>query len=202
MKCEICQTEGASTNKILKTEHSLCNWCWKRIEDYIITNKGHDVINIFWGAGHVTYQDWIGEHSLRDFIRKNNIKEVLEIGTGLSTEIFVNEGLKVVTLDSCKPHIELYSKLKPLQGKVDFIYYPNSDSLPDLSKRYPGKMWDFVFVDSPHWREKEVRMALKYANKFLYLHDPNLGEQKFFPNADWQPLWTRESKVFQKRVKP
>jgi hypothetical protein len=103
-----------------------------------------------------------------------------------------------VSLDSCEPHIELYKQLRSLTGKVDFHYYPSSDKLPDISKLYPGKKWDFVFVDSPHTRAEEVKLGMSVCSKFIYLHDPNLGEQSFFPNDEWEPMWSRESKLFKK----
>ena len=43
-----------------------------------------------------------------------------------------------------------------------------------------------VFVDGPHERSKEVKVAMKLAKRFIYLHDPNLGEQTFFPDDNWK----------------
>jgi hypothetical protein len=201
MRCQICNTEANKNSVSIQGKlFTLCTWCCSRVDDYIKSNISHDVINIFWGSGRIASQDWIGEHSIRDFLRENNITEVFEIGTGLSTEIFVNEGLKVVSLDSCAPHMELYKNLAPLKGKVDFIYYKDSDSLPDIAKLYPNKKWDFVFVDSPHTRANEVKLALTIASKYLYLHDPNLGEQAFFPNDEWEPMWNKESKLYQRKT--
>ena len=203
MNCEICGYEAGESRESLNVcgkEYLLCGWCLARVSDYIQGNISHDVINIYWGAGHLAHQDWIGEHSIRRFLRENDIKEVFEIGTGLSTEMFVNEGMDVITLDSCKPHLELYSKLRSLGSNVEFIYYPDSQNLPDIAKLYPGRKWDFVFVDSPHYREEEVKLALTIANKFLYLHDPNLGEESFFPNDEWEPMWKMESKLYRKKI--
>jgi len=181
MNCDICEEpiQPDSVHKITlhKKEFTLCGWDAQRVLQFIENNITHHSINIYWGVGHICWSTW---GSLRVLIRQHNIKEILEIGTGLSTELFYNEGLKIVTMDSCKPHIELYKKLLSMKEQVDFHYYPDSDHLPDLDKLYPGKKWDFVFVDSPHERSREVKLAMKYSTKFIYLHDPNLGEQSFF----------------------
>jgi hypothetical protein len=37
------------------------------------------------------------------------------------------------------------------------------------------------------------------SNKFIFLHDPNMGEQDYFPNDEWQPIHPKESKLFVKK---
>jgi len=193
MECEICGSENAS--KVIidcfqrsdpVMEYVLCGWCQNRVSEYIKTNISHDGINILWGCGRIGYGEWC---SLRDFLREHKIKEVLEFGTGLSTELLVNEGIKVVSCDVFKPHLELFAKLIPMQGMAEFHWYPDypdTEHLPDFDKLYPGKKWDLVFVDGPQVRPREVKMAMKLSNKFICLHDPNLGEQSFFPNEEWK----------------
>jgi len=196
-KCQICSSplrpEDIDKVKACENSFSLCGWCQLRVKQYIEGNIGGSVINIYWGAGHVCWSSW---NSLREIIRKYNIKEVFEFGTGLSTELFVNEGLDVVSSDVWKCHSELYQRHKGLE-KVKFHWYLDGDHFPDYASLYPGKKWDFVFVDGPQERSREVKKAMELSSRFIYLHDPNLGEQDFFPNENWKPT-EKGSKLFEK----
>ena len=171
-----------------EVENILCGWCQNRVVEFIRVNISHDAINIPWGCGKIGYGEWC---AIRDVLRKYKIKEVLEFGTGLSTELFVNEGIKIVSCDVLKKHSELFAKLIPVREMAKFHWYPDypdTEHLPDFDKLYPGKKWDLVFVDGPHERSREVKMAMKLSNKFIYLHDPSLGEQSFFPNEEWKVM--------------
>jgi len=185
MKCEICEKENASNVKFDVMEFKLCGWCTDRIHQYIKGNINHSIINICWGFGKVGHS---AAWSFRNCLRKYGIKEVLEFGSGLSTELMVNEGTNVISCDVLENHSKLYSKLDSLQNsnQAKFIWYPDSKHLPDFDKLYPGRKWDFVFVDGPQERSNEVRLAMKLSNKWIYLDDPNLGEQSFFPNEEWK----------------
>jgi len=196
MFCEICGKKAAEEKKVClcNKQYTLCGWCQMRVMQYIDGNITHSIINIYWGAGHICWSSW---NSLRDIIRKYDIKEVLEMGIGLSSELFVNEGLELIGIDLWKEHVELYQKHLGLKSKAKFYWYPDSQHLPDFDKLYPGRKWDFVFVDGPQVRGDEVRLAMKLSNKFIYLHDPNMGEQGFFPNDEWK-LVDKHDKLFEK----
>lgn len=183
MKCQICQSEATSIVEVCGMKFELCGWCANRVAEYIKGNINHSVANILWGFGRVGWSEcW----ALRDLFRKYKIKEVLEFGTGLSTELIVNEGIRVVSCDILKPHLEMYAKLTPLKGMAEFHWYPDSDHLPDFDKLYPNKKWEFVFVDGPQERTREARMAMKLSNRFIMLHDLGLGGSEFLPNEEWK----------------
>lgn len=200
MKCDICPKEIAGDEiqkiNILKKDYSLCGWCAMRVMQYIDGNITNNVINIFWGAGHICYSSW---YTIRDIIRKYKITEVLEIGIGLSSELFVAEGLRVVGIDIWKEHVELYQKHLGLKAYAEFHWYDSSKNLPDFDKLYPGRRWDFVFVDGPQERANEVRLAMKLSSRFIYLHDPNMGEQDFFPGDEWLPVGGPEPRLFERK---
>jgi len=200
MKCNICPKEIVGDQihsfNIHKKNYQLCGWCAMRVMQYVDGNITHSIINIYWGAGHICWSSWNG---LRDIIRKYNIKEVLEIGIGLSSELFVNEGLEVIGIDLWKEHVELYQEHLGLKSKAKFHWYPDSEHLPDFDILYPNRRWDFVFVDGPQVRGDEVKLAMKLSNKFIYLHDPNMGEEEFFPDDEWVPIHEKESKLFIKK---
>jgi hypothetical protein len=185
MNCQVCGEpigeESVDKVIVLGKKFSLCGWCEYWVERFIMGQIAHNVINISWGAGKVC-QGEMGV--IRDFIRAHNITEVLEFGSGLSTEIFAMLGLKIVTCDVLANHSRLLSQLETLKGIADVIHYEYGTP-PDFDTLYPGRKWDFVFVDGPQERLREVALAMKLANKYIYLHDPNMGEQSFFPNDEW-----------------
>ena len=193
--CDVCGRDIIGTvNRALVDgkNYSLCEWDGRRVRDMIEGVRGNVIMNIFWGAGHVNWTCW---NTIRDIIRKNGITEVLELGIGLSTELFVNEGLKVVGFDACAEHVELYQKLLSLKNDAELHYYPEKAEPPPVELLYPGRTWDFVFVDGPQERSREVGVAMRVSSRFIYLHDPNMGEQGFFPNDDWQGIGT-EPRLF------
>jgi hypothetical protein len=194
MNCEICgkAIHNEKPLNILDKTYTLCIWCLGRINAYIHGNVHHNVINILWGAGRIG-REW---YNIRDLIRKNNIEDILEFGTGLSTELFVIEGIPLVTFDTLFNHVELYKKLELTKGKAEFYYY-EPRTIPDFDLLFPNRKWDMVFVDGPHERSREVRAAMKLAKRFIYLHDPNLGEQDFFPDDNWES--TNDSKLFRRK---
>ena len=200
MNCNICKAELSSDQvhpiHIHKKDYELCGWCAMRVMQYIDGNITHSIINMYWGAGHVCWSTW---RFLHGFINEYKITEVLEMGIGLSSELFVAEGLKVIGIDVWKEHVDIYKELLSLKGHAEFHWYKDGNNLPDFNSLYPGRKWDFVFVDGPQERSNEVRLAMKLSSKFIYLHDPNMGERDFFPNDDWVPMFEKESKLFIKK---
>lgn len=185
MTCSLCRRPFTGTvHKVTLhgVEYLLCDWDALRVKDFVEYTKSGHAVNIFWGAGHVNWTCW---ETIRGLVRGLGISEVLEFGIGLSSELFVNEGLKVVGFDACKEHVELYQGLKSLQNDAVFHYYEDGKSGPNVEELYPGRTWDFVFVDGPQERSREVAAAMRVARKYIYLHDPNMGEEAFFPNEDW-----------------
>jgi len=181
MECKICgdPVPAESINKLdlCKVKYSLCGWCEYWVSRFVEGMANHSVINISWGAGKISWQDAYG---LRDFIKENNIKEVLEFGTGLSTEIFAILGLKIVTCDTLKNHSHLFSQYLSLKGIADIHFYDPDPTAPltDFAKLYPGKQWEFVFVDGGQGRDRETEAALKLSSKWIFLHDPGLSKFK------------------------
>ena len=165
MECAICQSE---------TNEHLCKWCAGRAAEFVTSNENHSAINIMWGRGKIS---WGEAYYFRNFIAANNIREVLEFGTGLSTEVFAILGIKIVSCDILKNHSDLYAQLQSLKGIADIIWYPEN-GLPDLEALYPEKKWEFVFVDGPQERTRETKLAMKLSSKFIFLHDPGLSEYK------------------------
>jgi len=198
MNCQVCgeavPEERIGKVSVLDETFSLCGWCEWWLSRFIAGQITHNIKNIAWGDGKVCCNEM---HYIRNFLRANNINEVLEFGAGLSTEIFSILGMKVVSCDVLKNHTQMLSELLSLKSTVEIIHYEYGTP-PDFEALYPGRKWDFVFVDGPQERSREVALAMKLANKFIYLHDPNMGEQSFFPDDEWISQ-VDEPKLFIKR---
>lgn len=192
VRCALCP--GMATVQIIldKKEWPLCEWDERRLRDYCVGVQTNHMANVFWGAGHISWTCW---ETIRGIIREHKLTDVLEFGTGLSSELFVNEGLQVTSFDACLPHHEKYKALLSTKNGAKFHFYFHETAEFALEKEYPGRQWDFVFVDGPQERSFEVRAAMKAARKFIYLHDPNMGEQDFFPGDEWVGIGT-EPRLF------
>ncbi|HUS88890.1 MAG TPA: hypothetical protein VMW91_05885 [Desulfosporosinus sp.] len=200
--CPVClndydDSETFQEFSILNNNFSMCSWCGFRVMQFVDGTIQHCVANIYWGAGRVCWSSWFG---LRDIIRKYKIKEVLEMGIGLSSELFVNEGLNLIGIDILKQHVGMYQNLLPMKAAgAKFYWYPDSDHITDIESIYPGRKWDFVFVDGPQERSREVKLAMRLSSRFIYLHDPNLGEQSFFPDENWCRHGNESAKLFERK---
>lgn len=157
----------------------LCAYCFTAVTEFVEHRKTGYAVNITWGGGKIGFTCWV---SLRKFILEHNIKEVLEFGTGLSSELMIVEGIDLTSLDTLENHSKLFQEHKHYKNKAKFIHYERGN-IPEL-----GRTWPLVIVDGPNKRGPEVRAAMKYSNRFIHLHDPNLGEQSFFPNEEWKEI--------------
>lgn len=201
MKCQVCNSEEATEHfTVCGEEFNLCGFDALKTKTFTHGMVYHECININWGAGRIDYGSWT---LIRDILRKNNIKEVLELGFGLSTELFVNEGMYVTGFDVHQVHVKVTQELNPIKNSVTLHHYQEvqiSDKEPStgfVRAIYHNKKWDFVFVDGPHVRINEVREAMEVSNRFIFLHDPNLGEQTFFPNEQWKQV---NGKLYEKQL--
>lgn len=196
MLCPICERDLPEDSlipvKVGNEEFRLCGFDMTKVQTFIDGSIKGSVINIAWGAGRLCWSSWA---SIRETIRKNNIKEVLEFGTGLSSELFLNEGLELISCDILREHIKIFQKHQGYK-QATFIPYPESGELPDIEALYPGRKWRFIFVDGPQERSREVQLAMRLSTEFIYLHDPNMGEQTFFPDEGWAPVSGRDDKLF------
>jgi hypothetical protein len=186
--CSICKSLPATEKiTILDETFELCGFDALKLRTFAHGSVYQDICNINWGAGRIGWNEW---YAIRDFLRSKGIKEVLEFGSGLSSELFVIEGMKLVSFDELEVHINILKNLSPTKEKASFHYYPH-DTIPNVKEVYPNRKWDFIFVDGPHRRAREVALAMELSNKYICLHDPNLGEEEFFPGTTWREVSNR-----------
>lgn len=196
-KCEFCEYE--TEEPLYKFEFpsgppntfNICGWCTERVRQFFVSGPAGNAINIYYGAGKVCFPEmkFIG-----NFIRENKIKSVLEYGTGLSTEILSFFTDDLTTFDEFEKHHKFYTRLKHLNW-VKFYWYQSLDlSLP--IEPVLNRSFDFVFLDGGQARKREWIHAMKHNPKYVYLHDPNMGEE--INLNEWeciygdQRLWKRK----------
>jgi hypothetical protein len=183
--CEICNHDVAEDlYKIEFTNDSYeaCGWCFERIRQFFLSEKVGNAINVYYGCGKVCFGEMkiIGK-----FIQENNVKSVLEYGTGLSTEILAFFTDDLTTFDEFYKHHKMYTKLKHLNW-VKFYWYQSLD----LSKPIEpvlDRSFDFVFLDGGQARKREWIHAMKHNPKWVYLHDPHMGEE--INMDEWECIW-------------
>jgi hypothetical protein len=189
--CEICgqpvQDDRVEAIDIYNRRYNLCPWCETCLGQFVDCRVNHSAINIHWGSGRVSWDDW---RWLRDFVRANGIHEVLEFGTGLSTELFVNEGLEVTTCDILPYHSALFAQ-HPFIGQVATVLCYEEGHPPEFDRQ-----WDFVFVDGPQERRAETLAAMRYSRRWIYCHDIPLIPTDLLPSEEWEAL---SDKLFRRR---
>jgi len=187
MICPACNLSEATEELIISgNTYKFCPFDAYKLDRFAHNMEAGHSVNILWGNGRIGWGEWF---TLRDFLRKHGIKEVLEIGCGLSTELFVNEGLKLIGFDTHAAHVAALQKLVAIKEHATIYHYAGDGTpgsiIPPVEELYPGRKWEYVFVDGPHQRYNEVMVATRVSSRFIHLHDPHLGEDEFFPGNDW-----------------
>lgn len=116
-----------------------------------------------WGGGCITKEDW---DFIRQTIKDNNVKTVLEFGTGLSTLLMAELGVKVTTYETMEGWIK---KIKELNPKADIRLW-DGITLPESVM--PNK-FDMAFVDGPaggKTRENSTQLASQLSD-LIIVHD-------------------------------
>lgn len=137
-------------------------------------------------AIHESEYDW-----LYDFVKKNNIKNVLEFGLGVSTYCFLENDCNITTFETS---LEYSKKFTNLSNKCKIINYKKEDIL-DISL---NERFDLAFVDGPFGTKSLSRLnsclfSMRYSDHIL-LHDfQRVGEKetaKFITDnyKDWNVI--------------
>jgi hypothetical protein len=188
MICPACNREETTETFVISGHtYHFCGFDAYKLDRFAHNMEYGHSVNILWGNGRIGWNEW---YTINDFIHKNNIKEVLEIGCGLSSELFVSAGVQLIGFDTHATHVAALQRLESLKGRAVFHHYSGDGTpgsvIPPVEELYPDRKWDYVFVDGPHQRYNEVMVATRVSNKFIHLHDPNLGEESFFPGTEWK----------------
>lgn len=141
------------------------------VDKYINGLNNGKYAKILWGNRSINKIDWV---HIKKFIQEYNIKTVLEYGVGLSTELMVLEGVKVVSLET----LEWWTNICRKIINKEVIHY-DSNKIPVFAKKF-----DMAFIDGPKGgRVKEILHA-KTISDIIYLHDPSRKNELELMN-DW-----------------
>jgi len=91
-----------------------------------------------WSPGTIDPTDWV---VLRDFLIQRQIKNVIEIGPGLSTELMDKLGIHVLAYETSPIFAE---RIKRRVSKVIDIRLWNGQRLPEIDEKY-----QLAFIDGP-----------------------------------------------------
>lgn len=100
-------------------------------------------------------------NQIKKLIQEQQLKIVLEFGSGISTLLFDNLGLKVLSFETNEGHMNFVKRL--CSPKVLFTLWDNKNL--HLQGTY-----DIAFVDGTLPREDQFRIAAKHS-KFLIIDD-------------------------------
>jgi hypothetical protein len=108
---------------------------------------------------------------LYDFVKRNNIKTVLEFGTGASTYCFLENNCKITTFETSKRYIpKVFPEILTFPNCV--VVYYTVELLKNITL---NETFDLTFVDGPFGKPHLSRLesclfSMKYSNHLL-LHD-------------------------------
>ncbi len=178
IKCDMCGElwEAKTATNIL--EYQLCGWCGWLMQGTVGTMVKSRNMKILWGQRSLEKRDWV---ELKDFLKTNNIKSILEYGVGLSTELLLLEGYKVFSLEC----LDFYARMFSRKVGQNVIHYEAQQGPPDLPEKFV-----FSLIDSPQsgGRSKEAKHAVRHTTRFIYMHNPLQDQTDVLEAAGWIPI--------------
>jgi len=135
--------------------------------------------NMEWGGSQITDSDW---EFMLDIIKENNVKTVIEFGTGLSSLLMKEEGLSVTSYEVSDKYADT---IKLLNKDLDIrIWDGKTESQID------GGLYDMAFVNGPAGgknREFSTKISAQMA-KVVIIHDAEREHEKI-----WQEKYLKNS---------
>ena len=124
---------------------------------------------IRFGANSFELGDW---DLISDIIAEYNVKSILEFGSGLSTLLFNEKNMKVISYEDKQPYID---EIKLKNNKCDVRLWDRKSIDTD-------EHFDLAFVDGPLGginREHSIRIASELA-KIVIIHDAGRKEEQMW----------------------
>ena len=146
-----------------------------------------------WNAMSITQDDW---EFIKEMIKIQNVKSIVEFGSGVSTQLFDSIGIKVDSFETMPEMIEKTKKMTP--SAVLNLW--DGKSIPQISG-------DMAFIDGP-WhgenREPSYRVVAESSVPIVICHDIKRPEdrqwvEKYF--KDWKTISGTNNLLALKRVK-
>jgi len=131
-----------------------------------------------WGGGSITDRDWM---FILSVIKNYNINSVLEFGTGLSTLLFNETSVEIVTFET---NVNWITKVQEINSKCDIREWDNKKLDLEEFNRF-----DLAFVDGPAGgqnREFSTKIASENA-RVIIVHDAGREYEKL-----WQDKYVKD----------
>ena len=139
------------------------------VEDSILEKWGYS-----WGGSNITELDWA---FIKKIIEDNDIRKVLEFGSGLSTLLFNNLGLSVLSYET---DVEFIKKVQEVDSKCNIEQWNGSVEHENIKKLIGWRKLDLVFVDGPQGgenREGSIQ-ASSVVSDLVIIHDAGRPAEK------------------------
>jgi len=177
IKCSMCGSSCESKKATSLLEYQLCGWCGWLMERTVGTMIKSRNMKILWGNRSIEKKDWV---ELKKFLKANNIQSILEYGVGLSTELLLLEGYRVVSFEC----LDFYARMFSRKVGQNVIHYEAQQGPPDLPEKFA-----FSLIDSPKsGRAKEAEHAVRHTTRFIYMHNPLKDQIDVLQPAGWVPI--------------
>lgn len=144
--------------------------------------SGYNLHGLKWGGSCILQEDW---EFILQVIKKYNVKTVLEFGSGLSTLLFHQAGVKVVSYETSEVYA---SAVRSIYPELDVRLWDGKSIQHD-----PFYKYDLVFVDGPAGPDRRgdaIRLAGQLG-KVAVIHDGNCIPEKIFMEQYLDP-WFKE----------
>jgi ADP-heptose:LPS heptosyltransferase/glycosyltransferase involved in cell wall biosynthesis len=129
-----------------------------------------------WGGGCITDRDWL---FMKDVVRENNVKNIVEFGVGLSSLLFASIVDNVVSFETQEGWIK---KIKDMATEKNHIFHWDGENLAIDDFIEEGHKFDMAFVDGPAGsmnREWSTKLGSELAD-IVIVHDAGRqGEKKW-----------------------
>ena len=149
---------------------------------------------IKWGEGGFGAGDW---KILYDFIQTREVKTVLEYGCGVTTELMMAVGLKVLSLETQQKYADI-----PGANILVFPYgeYPDGLGVYDLAFIDGPGAYEFESTGLKPERKLSAMHAKRHANA-VYMHDAHLGQNEVFDSdCRWKKVRDGDSNLIYEKI--
>ena len=142
-----------------------------------------------WGGFAINQKDW---HFIKRIIEENNVKNILEFGSGLSS-LLMSEKAKVISYETDKKHMEEILA-KSQNGNLTIELWDGKEIKGRIKK------YDLAFIDGPLGkanggigRQHSIRIASERSDRVI-IHDAGRDDERY-----WQKAYLRENFILKAR---
>ena len=138
------------------------------VDDNLLSQYGFK-----WGGDSITDRDWM---FMKDVLQKENVRNVLEFGAGLSTLLMGTIVDKIITYESIESSV---NKIKPMANPEKHSIYRWNGKDIKVAESDPHR-FDLAFVDGPPGgknREWSTKYASEVADRVI-VHDAGRTEER------------------------